>query len=106
MRGERNSRQPCLDSGLIADPSVAGVAAAGPIQAGRRRLPWTREAEAESLDRGRVALGENIMARQQWAVGAGVLLGLLVLVVAGRADEAAAVKAIESWVARSRGTRT
>src|SRR5262245_3500831 len=35
------------------------------------------------------------MARQQWAVGAGVLLGLLVLVVAGWADEAAAVKAIE-----------
>src|SRR5262245_32041096 len=35
------------------------------------------------------------MARQQWAVGAGVLLGLLALVVTGRADEAAAVKAIE-----------
>src|SRR5215510_11853533 len=35
------------------------------------------------------------MARHRGAVGAGVLLGLLVLVVTGRADEAAAVKAIE-----------
>src|SRR5437763_378180 len=35
------------------------------------------------------------MARQRGTVGAGVLLGLLVLAVAGRADEAAAVKAIE-----------
>src|SRR5215471_14025304 len=34
------------------------------------------------------------MARKRWAVG-GVLLGLLVLVVAGRADEAAALKMIE-----------
>jgi len=42
-----------------------------------------------------VALGEKIMARQRGTVGAGVLLGLLVLAVAGRADEAAAVKAIE-----------
>src|SRR5438552_1847248 len=38
---------------------------------------------------------ENIMARQRWAVGGGVLLGLLVLVVAARADEATAVKMIE-----------
>jgi hypothetical protein len=35
------------------------------------------------------------MVRQQGAVGAGVLLGLLVLAVAGRADEAAAVKLVE-----------
>src|SRR5215471_16010582 len=35
------------------------------------------------------------MARQQGAVGAGVMLGLLVLAVAGRADEAAALKMIE-----------
>src|SRR5262245_35886352 len=35
------------------------------------------------------------MARQRWGVGAGVLLGRLVLAVAGRADEAAAVKMIE-----------
>src|SRR5262249_42074159 len=35
------------------------------------------------------------MARQQWAVGAGVLLGLLALAVAGRADEAATLKMIE-----------
>jgi internalin A len=35
------------------------------------------------------------MARQRGAVGGGVLLGLLALVVAGRADEAAAVKAVE-----------
>ena len=35
------------------------------------------------------------MARQQWAVGGGVQLGLLVLAMAGRADEAAAVKMIE-----------
>ena len=39
--------------------------------------------------------GENIMVRQRWAVRGGVLLGLLVLAVTGRADEAAAVKAIE-----------
>lgn len=38
---------------------------------------------------------EAIMARQRGTVGAGVLLGLLVLAVVGRADEAAAVKAIE-----------
>jgi len=35
------------------------------------------------------------MARRQGAVGAGVLLGLLVLTLTGRADEAAAVKAVE-----------
>jgi len=35
------------------------------------------------------------MARQRGTVGAGVLLGLLVLAVAGRADEAEAVKVIE-----------
>src|SRR5262245_54264143 len=35
------------------------------------------------------------MARQQRAVGAWVLVGLLVLAVAGRADEAAAVKVIQ-----------
>src|SRR5215813_12597420 len=35
------------------------------------------------------------MARQRWAVGGGVLLGLLVLAVSGRADEAAALKMIE-----------
>src|SRR5262245_20180551 len=35
------------------------------------------------------------MARQRGTVGAGVLLGLLVLAGAGRADEAAAVKVIE-----------
>src|SRR5262245_40642658 len=35
------------------------------------------------------------MARQRGTVGAGVLLGLLVLAVTGRADEAAAVKVIE-----------
>ena len=35
------------------------------------------------------------MARQRGAVGAGLLLGLLVLAVAGRADEATAVKMIE-----------
>src|SRR5262245_34971583 len=35
------------------------------------------------------------MARQKWAVGTGVMLGLLVLAVTGRADEAAAVKMIE-----------
>jgi internalin A len=35
------------------------------------------------------------MAQQRWAVGGGVLLGLLILAVAGRADEAAAVKAVE-----------
>src|SRR5262245_57483031 len=34
------------------------------------------------------------MAPQRWAVGGGAALGLLVLVVAGRADEAAAVKAV------------
>jgi len=41
------------------------------------------------------------MARQLWAVGAGALLGLLVLAATVRADEAAAVKAIEKlggWV--------
>src|SRR5262249_18231402 len=35
------------------------------------------------------------MVRQRGAVGAGLLLGLLVLAVVGRADEAAAVKMIE-----------
>src|SRR5262249_36734174 len=35
------------------------------------------------------------MARQRGAVGAGLLLGLLILAVAGRADEAAAVKLVE-----------
>ena len=35
------------------------------------------------------------MSRQRGTVGAGVLLGLLVLAVAGRGDEVAAVKAIE-----------
>src|SRR5262245_32608808 len=35
------------------------------------------------------------MARQRGTVGAGVLLGLLVLVVAGRADETAVVRKIE-----------
>ncbi len=35
------------------------------------------------------------MVRQRGAEGGGMLLGLLVLAVAGRADEAAAVKAIE-----------
>src|SRR5262249_54368743 len=35
------------------------------------------------------------MARQQWAVGPGVLLGLLVLAMTGRADEDAAVKVLE-----------
>src|SRR5262245_64969312 len=35
------------------------------------------------------------MMRQRWAVGAGVLLGLLAVAVTGRADEAGAVKAIE-----------
>src|SRR5215475_13193908 len=35
------------------------------------------------------------MARQRGAVGAGVLLGLLALAVTGRADEAAAVRAIQ-----------
>src|SRR5262249_54117711 len=35
------------------------------------------------------------MVPQQWAVGTGVLLGLLGLTVAGRADEPATVKAIE-----------
>src|SRR5262249_50838543 len=39
--------------------------------------------------------GEDIMARQRWAVGASLLLGLLLLTGAGQADEAAAVKAIE-----------
>ena len=34
------------------------------------------------------------MTQQRW-VGGGVLLGLLVLVLAGRADEAKAVKAVE-----------
>jgi hypothetical protein len=43
----------------------------------------------------RLLCGEEVMARQLQPVGAGVLLGLLVLVVAGRADEAVAVKAIE-----------
>src|SRR5262249_47050285 len=40
-------------------------------------------------------LREDLMARQQWTVGTGVLLGLLLLAVAGRADEAVAVKAIK-----------
>ena len=35
------------------------------------------------------------MATQRWAVGVGVLLALLVLVMVGRADEATAVKAIK-----------
>jgi hypothetical protein len=35
------------------------------------------------------------MVRQRWAVRGGVVLGLLVLTVAGQADEAAAVKAVE-----------
>jgi len=35
------------------------------------------------------------MARQRGTVGAGVLLGLLVLALTGRADEAEAVKVIE-----------
>src|SRR5262249_47302844 len=39
--------------------------------------------------------GENIMVRQQGVMRAGMLLGLLVLAAAGRADEAAAVKLIE-----------
>src|SRR5262245_58695846 len=43
------------------------------------------------------------MARHRGAVGAGVLLGLLVLAGAGRADEATAVKAIEKL--RGRVTR-
>src|SRR5262249_4535489 len=38
---------------------------------------------------------EDIMARQRGAAGAGVLLGLLILTVAGRADEATAVKLVE-----------
>src|SRR5262249_41556783 len=37
---------------------------------------------------------EAIMAPQRWAVGGGAALGILVLVLAGRADEAAAVKAV------------
>jgi hypothetical protein len=41
----------------------------------------------------------KVMARQRVKVGAGVLLGLLVLAVAGRADEAAAVKVIEKPLA-------
>src|SRR5262245_12750809 len=40
--------------------------------------------------------GEDIMARQRGAAGAGVLLGLLVLAAAGRGDEAAAVKSIKA----------
>src|SRR4051794_16764217 len=35
-----------------------------------------------------VLAGENVMALQRGTVGAGVLLGLLFLAVAGRADEA------------------
>src|SRR5262245_29435889 len=35
------------------------------------------------------------MVRQQGMMGAGVLLGLVVLAVAGRADEATGVKAVE-----------
>ncbi len=42
------------------------------------------------------------MARQRGTVGAGALLGLLVLAVTGRADEAAAVKAIEKLGGRVR----
>src|SRR5262249_23814159 len=39
--------------------------------------------------------GEDVMTRQRGTVGAGMLLGLLVLGAAGRADEAAAVKMVE-----------
>ena len=35
------------------------------------------------------------MARQEWTVGAGVLLGLLILAVTGRADEATVVRMVE-----------
>ena len=42
------------------------------------------------------------MVRQQWAVGAGVLLGLLLLAVAGRADETAAIEAIKKEGGRVR----
>ena len=38
---------------------------------------------------------EAIMAQQRWLSGGGVLLGLLVLASADRADEAAAVRAVE-----------
>src|SRR5262245_2349277 len=87
---------------------------AAPGQMGRGR--GTRGAEAGSLNRRAVALGEDIMARQQWAVGAGLLLGLLVLVVAGCSgkpepekneqpavkDEQSAVKAIKKLGGRIR----
>src|SRR5262245_54811468 len=58
----------------------------------------SRAASAYAGGRGRVAerggcSGENIMVRQQVVMGAAVLLGLLVLVVAGRADEAGDKKA-------------
>src|SRR5262245_62023925 len=49
---------------------------------------WVGEGEI------RATSGRNVMARQRGAM-VGVLLGLLVLVVAGRADEASAVKTIE-----------
>src|SRR5262245_6143945 len=60
------------------------------------------EAVDGSLNRGRLLSG-IVMARQQWAVGAGVLLGLLVLAVTGRADEAAAVKRVEELGGKVRG---
>ncbi|HKB40670.1 MAG TPA: hypothetical protein VKD72_29865, partial [Gemmataceae bacterium] len=44
---------------------------------------------------GPAVLREDIMVRQRGTVGTGVLLGLLALGMAGRADEAAAVKMVE-----------
>ncbi|HKB38502.1 MAG TPA: hypothetical protein VKD72_18815, partial [Gemmataceae bacterium] len=45
----------------------------------RGPAPGYAGAEARSLNRGPVALREIVMARQRGTVGAGVLLGLLVL---------------------------
>src|ERR1700726_7008 len=40
------------------------------------------------------------MMRQRWTVVGGVVLGLLVLTAAGRADEAAAIKAVKEFGGR------
>src|SRR5262249_40673499 len=75
---------------LMSAGGIAGDTDAG--QAGRRRLPWTPWPDCGTWEP--AVLREDIMVRQRGTVGPGVLLGLLVLAVAARADEAAAVKAI------------
>src|SRR5262249_56964968 len=76
---------------LMSAGGIAGDTDAG--QAGRGRLPWTPWPDCGTW--GPAVLQEDLMARQQWAVGAGVLLGLLVVAGTRRAHEATGVKAAE-----------